>query len=68
MPEQPQMVTGFDEVRTKALHKLGFEFKSYLQSSLYSYFLNRHPDVEELKLMIGQYLGEFIGERYVGPV
>uniref|UniRef100_A0A7C1CCJ3 Uncharacterized protein n=1 Tax=Thermofilum adornatum TaxID=1365176 RepID=A0A7C1CCJ3_9CREN len=51
----------------KALHEL-FEYKSYLERELESYFISSKTDAEELKLILQQHLGKFLGEGFMDPV
>ncbi|MCC5997871.1 MAG: hypothetical protein LM573_02220 [Thermofilum sp.] len=65
--EQPLPVMDSDDEVLRAMRKLS-EYKSNLESALYSEFLYRRSDVENLKLLIQQFLGKFQAQRHVGPV
>jgi len=56
--EQPLPVMDSDDEVLRAMRKLS-EYKSNLESALYSEFLYRRSDVENLKLLIQQFLGYY---------
>jgi hypothetical protein len=59
-PGRSSIIFELGSEELKALHEL-FEYKSYLERELESYFIASKTDAEELKLILQQHLGKFLG-------